>query len=108
MSLLELLAQRAELEKRINALQGESRTEAIAKIRTLMAENGLTMADIGGGGGRKKAGAAEGSAPAGERAPVAAKYRNAATGETWAGRGKRPRWLQAALAGGATLESFAV
>ena len=106
MTLLELLAQRAELEKRINALQGESRAEAILKIRALMAENGLTMADIGGGGRKKDA--AESSAPAGERASLAAKYRNPATGESWVGRGKRPRWLQAALASGATLESFQV
>lgn len=104
MTLLELLAQRAELEKRINALQGESRADAISKIRVLMTENGLTMADIGGSGRKKDV--AQSSAPAGDLASVAAKYRNAATGETWAGRGKRPRWLQAALAGGATLESF--
>lgn len=106
MTLLELFAQRADIERRITALQGESRAEAIAKIRATMAEHGLTMDDIGGGE-RKKA-AAHGPAPAGDRAPVVAKYRNVTTGETWAGRGKRPRWLQAALAGGATLESFAV
>ena len=106
MNLLELLAQRAEVEKRIAALQGESRAEAIAKIRVTMAENGLTMADIGGDS-RKKRATDSGSAPAAERAPVVVKYCNAA-GETWAGRGKRPRWLQAALAGGATLESFLV
>lgn len=37
---------------------------------------------------------------------VEAKYRNAATGETWTGRGPRPAWLRAALHAGAVLEDF--
>ena len=37
----------------------------------------------------------------------AVKYRNEA-GEGWVGRGKRPQWLRDALAGGKTLEDFAV
>ena len=36
------------------------------------------------------------------------KYRNAATGETWTGRGPRPRWLREALTAGAVLEDFLV
>ena len=40
---------------------------------------------------------------------VAAKYRNPANkSETWAGRGARPRWLQAALKGGRKIEEFAI
>jgi DNA-binding protein H-NS len=39
---------------------------------------------------------------------VAAKYRNAVTGEAWSGRGLQPRWLKAALASGAKLTDFAV
>jgi len=39
---------------------------------------------------------------------VAAKYRNAATGDAWTGRGLQPKWLKAALAAGAKLEDFAV
>ncbi len=38
---------------------------------------------------------------------VAAKYRDEA-GNTWSGRGSRPRWLQAALDNGRTLEELAV
>jgi len=38
---------------------------------------------------------------------VAAKYRDS-QGNTWAGRGARPRWLVAALKNGKKLESFAV
>lgn len=39
---------------------------------------------------------------------VAAKYRNQATGETWSGRGLQPKWLKAAIAGGAKLTDFTV
>jgi DNA-binding protein H-NS len=40
---------------------------------------------------------------------VAAKYRNPANrSETWAGRGARPRWLQAALKEGRKIEDFAI
>lgn len=34
------------------------------------------------------------------------RYRNAATGETWSGRGPQPRWLKAALASGKHLADF--
>ena len=39
---------------------------------------------------------------------VAPKYRDPATGETWAGRGARPRWLVAKLKAGKTLDNFAI
>lgn len=39
---------------------------------------------------------------------VEAKYRNAATGDSWTGRGPRPRWLREALDAGATLEEFLI
>jgi DNA-binding protein H-NS len=40
---------------------------------------------------------------------VAPKYRNPAnTKETWAGRGKQPRWLSAETAKGRKLEEFLI
>jgi DNA-binding protein H-NS len=39
---------------------------------------------------------------------VAIKYRNKETGDTWTGRGLKPRWLAAALAAGKSLADFAV
>jgi ParB/RepB/Spo0J family partition protein len=47
--------------------------------------------------------APRGKKPEGANAP---KYRNAATGETWSGRGLQPAWLKAAIAGGKTLSDF--
>ena len=42
------------------------------------------------------------------KATVAPKYRNPATGETWAGRGKRPRWMQKAIAAGHRQDDFRI
>ena len=102
-SLQDLLAQRAEIEKKIIDVQREERAAAIAKVRALLAEFGLTAADISG-----KAPAVRGTGTAKTAGKVAVKYRNAATGETWTGRGLQPKWLKAALAGGAKLDDFAV
>lgn len=107
-SLKDLLSQREALDREIENTKKQARSEAIAKIRTLMSEYGLTVADLGSKGAGK--GAAKGAAKAGLRSggKVAAKYRNAATGDTWSGRGLRPNWLKAALASGRKIDEFAV
>lgn len=100
----ELLAQRAALEKQIADAQRNQRADAIFQIKTLMSEYGLTLADIGA-----KSTSVPKPAPAKKvKAKVAAKYRNSATGETWTGRGLKPKWLAAAIAGGRTLQEFAL
>lgn len=99
--LKDLIAQRAALDQQIAQAQRDARAQAIAQVKALMAEHGLTHADLAvrrsTQGKSKSAGA-----------KVAAKYRNKATGETWSGRGLQPRWLKAALAGGKKLADFAV
>jgi DNA-binding protein H-NS len=45
----------------------------------------------------------------GSTGKIAPKYRNPANpGETWAGRGLKPRWLAAAIKSGKKLEHFAI
>ena len=39
---------------------------------------------------------------------VLPKYRNPQTSETWSGRGKRPRWLVAAVKSGRKIEEFRI
>jgi DNA-binding protein H-NS len=39
---------------------------------------------------------------------VLPKYRNPQTSETWSGRGKRPRWLVAAMKSGHKIEEFQI
>jgi DNA-binding protein H-NS len=99
-TLKELLAQKEAIEREIERTQHQGRLDAIAKIRALMAEYGLTAADLSAKGGAK--------ARAGTGTKVAAKYRNSATGDTWSGRGLQPKWLKAALAGGKKISDFAV
>ena len=96
-TLQELLAQRENLDREIELVKKRGRADAIAQVRAIMAENGLTVGDItgrstGGGTGRK----------------AAIKYRDNATGDTWSGRGLQPKWLRQALANGRRLEDFAV
>lgn len=99
-SLKELLAQKEALDREIENTKKQARSEAIAKVRELMAEFGLTSKDLGARAGTKR------STRSG--AKVAVKYRDAATGNSWSGRGLRPNWLKAALAAGRKIEDFAV
>lgn len=99
-TLNDLLAQKAALEKQIADAQREERGTAIAKVKALMAEYGLSLADLST---RSTV-----AAPRKTMGKVAAKYRNPATGDTWSGRGLKPNWLRAALESGRTLEDFAV
>lgn len=100
-NLTELLAQRVELEKQIAETQRAERADAVAQVRALMSQYGLTLADIG-----SKSAAAPRTAAA--KGKVAAKYRDAQTGQTWSGRGLQPNWLKAALASGRPLSDFAL
>lgn len=103
-SLSDLLAQRAELEKQIVETQRSERAEAVAQVRALMAQYGLTLADIGS----RSAAAPRPAGNGKPKAKVAAKYRDTASGQTWSGRGLQPNWLKAALAGGRKMSEFAL
>lgn len=96
-NLKELLAQRAALDEQINQTKERERADAVAKIKSLMSEYGLTLADLSVRTPRTV-----------KVSKVAAKYRNQATGETWSGRGLQPKWLKAAIAGGAKISDFNV
>ncbi|MEO8079570.1 MAG: H-NS histone family protein [Caldimonas sp.] len=100
-SLKELLAQKESIERQIEQTKNDERGAAVAKVRELMAEYGLTVADLGGKGTAKTKSTRSGN-------KVAAKYRNASTGDSWSGRGLQPRWLKAALASGRKLSDFTV
>lgn len=83
----ELMAQKAELDRQIEAARRAEVATAVQMIHDLMAEFNLTEEEVfsnrrGGGSGEVK-----------EKKVVPVKYRNSATGETWTGRGKAPRWL---------------
>jgi DNA-binding protein H-NS len=81
----ELLQQREALEKAIAQARQNEIAAAVAKVRELVAEFGLTAQDVFPARGAKSAGKTT--------AKVAAKYRDPATGQTWTGRGKAPKWI---------------
>jgi len=95
-TLQELLAQKEALEREIELRKKQDRAEAIAKVRTLMDEYGLSISDLTSRTVSKPA------------AKVAAKYRNPATGDSWSGRGLQPNWLKKELAGGRRIDDFLV
>jgi DNA-binding protein H-NS len=99
-TLQELIAQKEALEAEIARTRDKTRSDAIAQVRALMEEHRLTISDLSTRAVPK--------ARAGKGAKVAAKYRDAATGDTWSGRGLQPKWLKAALASGRKLSDFAV
>jgi DNA-binding protein H-NS len=97
MSLKELLALHARLEKAIAEARRRERTEVKEKIATLAANSGFSVAELFGTGRGLKG------------SKVAPKYMNPDNkSETWTGRGRQPRWLVAKLAKGAKLEQFKI
>ena len=76
----ELLKQREVLEQQIKDARKQEITQAVTQVRSLVAEFGLTAADVFPSG-KARAGSVH--------AKVAAKYRNPATGGTWTGRASR-------------------
>ncbi|MFO1220952.1 MAG: H-NS histone family protein [Burkholderiaceae bacterium] len=99
-SLSDLMAQKEALDKRIAETRRSERSEAIQRIKKMMAEYGLTAADLN----------AKTPAPRATRKgkKVPPKYRDPASGNTWSGRGLQPKWLKAALESGRKLSDFAL
>ena len=85
----ELLQQREALEQAIATARAQELSEAIRKARELVAEFDLTIQDVfpSGRSAAKSAGKSSGG-------KVAPKYRDSATGQTWTGRGKAPKWIE--------------
>jgi DNA-binding protein H-NS len=102
-NLADLIAQKAALEKKIAEARREARAGAIAQIKSLMTEHGLTLADLGG-----KSAPPATAARSRKGRKVPAKFRDPDSGATWSGRGLQPKWLKAALAGGRKLSDFAL
>ena len=83
-----------DLRERVDEMLHEHRAEIEKQLERM----GRAIAVIG----RQRGGA---SALKGRKVPP--KYRGP-SGETWAGRGARPRWLVAAIKGGKKLDDFLI
>lgn len=104
-TLAELLQQQAQLGQKIAEIQRTQRVDAMSKIKTTMAEFGISLQDLAGGARLYHTPTRTGGKSTGTAPP---KYRNPATGDTWSGRGLKPRWLVAALATGKTITDFSI
>jgi multidrug resistance efflux pump len=90
-----------QAEAQLAEARKASRQSAIQTILGIMADNDLSGADLGF--------VKPARAPRKPRqSSTAPKYRDIASGQTWAGRGRQPTWLVTALAQGRTLQSFEV
>jgi len=80
----EIQKQIAELQAKAEEARRAELTTARAQIQAIMKEYGLTLADFGGGVKQPKV----------ARKPVEIKYKDDATGNTWTGRGRAPKWIE--------------
>ena len=84
-TLAELIKQKEALEAQIANTRQSELSDAISKVKALVAEHGLTQKDVFGGSKVAKKSSGGGK--------VAAKYRDSSSGQTWTGRGKAPKWI---------------
>lgn len=101
MTLDELSKVIEDAQKALAERQKSERKEVIAKIHELAASIGVTVTIDGGKAPGK------GSSLRGQK--VAAKYRNPHNaGETWTGRGVKPRWLKSLVDAGKRIEDYLI
>jgi DNA-binding protein H-NS len=84
-----------DLRKRVDEMLLKRRAEIEKQLERM--DRGIAV--VGGRGGQRR------SALRGRKVPP--KYRGP-SGETWAGRGAKPRWLVAAIKGGKKLDDFLI
>ncbi|MDR2154242.1 MAG: H-NS histone family protein [Burkholderiaceae bacterium] len=80
----ELLKQRDALTQQIEEARKREKADAVAKVRVLVGEYQLTTTDIFPSGRKTRAIS---------NAKIPPKYRDPASGQTWTGRGKAPKWI---------------
>jgi DNA-binding protein H-NS len=81
----ELQGQIEKLQKEAELARKNELTNALADIQAKMREFSISAEDLGLGMRKRTMKSL--------RKPVAPKYRNNDTGETWSGRGKPPKWM---------------
>lgn len=97
LSLAELKDLRARVERAISGYEDRKKREALTELEDVARKMGYSLADLTGAQIARK------------RKPVAAKYANPADpAETWTGRGRKPRWVQAALDAGKSMADLAL
>jgi DNA-binding protein H-NS len=97
MSLDELKKLQKDVANEIKHYKDREKRQALAEVEAFARERGLNPADLSEISRRRT------------RKPAKPKYANPNdTAQTWSGRGRRPRWLEEALAKGRSLDEMAI
>ncbi|MEM9602125.1 MAG: H-NS histone family protein [Pseudomonadota bacterium] len=97
----------AQLTKR--AKDDKKRAKAVAKLQAMAKAQGIDFSDVVGGAAKPKRGRKAATKKTATRAKVAPKYRNPKNAdETWTGRGRKPKWVEAYLKAGGKIEKIAI
>jgi DNA-binding protein H-NS len=103
----DLRAQAAALEAQAAQQKLAARAGVIAQLKATIAEHGISASELSLKSGKAGRPAKVGRSHPSAGKKVEAKYRDA-NGNSWTGRGVKPRWLSLALASGSSLQSFAI
>lgn len=97
LSLKELKDLQSQVAKAINGFEDRRKKEALAELEETARARGFSLAEL------------TGIAPVRKRSPAMAKYANPTDPtDTWSGRGRKPRWFEAALKDGKKPEELAI
>ncbi|WP_149141713.1 H-NS family nucleoid-associated regulatory protein [Gemmobacter caeruleus] len=97
LSLKELKDLQAQVARAIASFEERKKKEALAELEDRARQMGFSLSEL------------LGTPVARKRAPAAAKYANPENAaETWSGRGRKPRWFEAALKAGRAPEEMSV
>ena len=97
LSLKELKELQAQVAKAISSFEDRKKKAAIAELEEVARNNGFSLAELTGAPLVRK------------RAPATAKFANPSDkSDTWSGRGRKPRWYEAALKQGMTQADLAI
>ncbi|OAJ62766.1 hypothetical protein A6V36_20560 [Paraburkholderia ginsengiterrae] len=91
-----LQAKIKRLEQQAEVLIAKQSSGVIEKIRELMAEHGLTTADIDAHAGGKRSATKAVAKTKSNGSATAVKYREPKSGATWTGHGRAPGWIASA------------
>lgn len=97
LSLKELKDLQAQVAKAVASFEDRTKKAALAELEEMARARGYTLAEL------------TGTAVVRKRAPAVPKYANPAdASDTWSGRGRKPRWFEAALKSGKRPEDLAI
>lgn len=98
LSLKELKDLQSQVAKAIASFEDRKKKEAVAELEERARAMGYSLAELTGV-----------AAPVRKRSPAVPKYANPANAsDTWSGRGRKPRWFEAALKAGKAPEDLAI